>query len=162
MKEIEGNIITLAKSGEYDVVIHGCNCFSAMGSGLAPQMAEAFGADKFRMELPEWPDNEILSTRYNKMGCIDWERVVITDDEEAVRSTIAVVNCYSQYKPGRNGDYLALTMCFRKLNVTFKGLKLLMPEIGCGIAGLDLDVVKNLATKYMPDLDLTLVHFKPE
>lgn len=154
MKEIDGNIITLAKSGEYDVVIHGCNCFSAMGSGLAPQMAEAFGADKFRMELPDFADNGILVTRYNKMGCIDWDTVDLEDGK-----VLVVVNCYSQYKPGKNGDYLALTMCFRKLNVTFKGLKLLTPWIGCGIAGLDQEIVKGLMQKYMPDLDVTIVNY---
>ena len=50
-QEIKGDIIKEALSGKYDVVGHGCNCFCVMGAGLAPQMAEAFGCDKFQMEL---------------------------------------------------------------------------------------------------------------
>jgi len=46
-QEIEGDLIVLAKEGKFDVIAHGCNCQCIMGAGLAPQMAKAFGADKF-------------------------------------------------------------------------------------------------------------------
>jgi O-acetyl-ADP-ribose deacetylase (regulator of RNase III) len=41
MKEIEGDLIDLAKRGHFDVVTHGCNCFCTMGAGIAPQMVWA-------------------------------------------------------------------------------------------------------------------------
>ncbi len=37
MKEITGNLITLGLAGDFEVIIHGCNCFNTMGSGVAAQ-----------------------------------------------------------------------------------------------------------------------------
>ena len=34
-KEIEGNLISLALAGNFDVIAHGCNCFCTMQSGIA-------------------------------------------------------------------------------------------------------------------------------
>ena len=31
MKTIEGNLISLAKAGQFDVIVQGCNCFCTMG-----------------------------------------------------------------------------------------------------------------------------------
>lgn len=31
MKEIEGDLLMLAKQGHFDVVVHGCNCFVIWG-----------------------------------------------------------------------------------------------------------------------------------
>ena len=63
-QEIQGNLITLALQGNFDVIAHGANCHSVMGAGLAPQMAETFGCDKFAMEL--W------GSTIEKLGNIDW------------------------------------------------------------------------------------------
>ena len=35
MKIIKGNLISLALAGEFEVIIHGCNCFCTMGAGIA-------------------------------------------------------------------------------------------------------------------------------
>ena len=48
---VDGDLIKLAKVGKFDVIVHGCNCLSTMGAGIAPQMAAAFGCDKFEMEM---------------------------------------------------------------------------------------------------------------
>lgn len=154
MKEIDGDIITLAKSGDYDVVIHGCNCFSKQGAGLAPQMAEAFHTDEFLMETNAFQYNLSYEYRHNKLGCIDFNYFSTYD--------MYVVNCYTQYHPGKNGDYQALIMCFKKLNHVFgnKDMKLLTPAIGCGIAGLDEMIVKGLVKKYLIGIDVTWVNYK--
>lgn len=39
MKVITGNLIKLAINGDFDVIIHGCNCFCKMGAGIAKQIA---------------------------------------------------------------------------------------------------------------------------
>ena len=66
VEETRGNLITLAELGHFDVVTHGCNCFCTMGAGIAPQMAKAFGCDKFAMEAPEYRGD------INKLGVIDF------------------------------------------------------------------------------------------
>lgn len=68
-QEIEGDLITLAKQGKFDVITHGCNCLSNMGAGIAPQMAKAFGVDRFEMEI--W------GATIEKLGCIDYQTFVL-------------------------------------------------------------------------------------
>lgn len=141
-REISGNLITLAKEGEFDVIVHGCNCFCTMGAGIAPQMAKAFGADKFPLEAVEYKGD------INKLGQIDWNNLWKGTDGEYHQAVdeywdIAVVNAYTQYGFGSNHedgierplDYEALTMCLRKINQIFKGKKIGLPMIGCGLAG---------------------------
>jgi O-acetyl-ADP-ribose deacetylase (regulator of RNase III) len=65
----DGDLITLAKSAKFDVIAHGCNCHSTMGAGIAPQMAKAFGCDRFTMEL--WGSD------VNKLGNIDYQTFVL-------------------------------------------------------------------------------------
>ena len=35
MRTVTGDLITLALEGEFDVIIHGCNCYNTMGAGIA-------------------------------------------------------------------------------------------------------------------------------
>lgn len=49
MKVVKGNIFDLAEQGEFDVVVHGCNCFCTMGKGIAKEVKTrypwVYGAD---------------------------------------------------------------------------------------------------------------------
>ena len=42
MKEVTGDLVKLAKNGEFDVIVHGCNCECIMGGGIAKQIRQAF------------------------------------------------------------------------------------------------------------------------
>jgi len=50
MKEITGDLLALALQGQFDVIVHGCNCFCTMGAGIAKtikkQFPEAYVADQ--------------------------------------------------------------------------------------------------------------------
>jgi len=180
-KEIEGNLITLALDGEFDVIAHGCNCFCTMGAGLAPQMAKAFGCDLFPLE------NSIYKGDINKLGQIDYEvllreplgdgDVVLPDEKVTLnnwksiypfaRFALAVVNCYSQYGFGINHkegsvaplDYAALELCFKKMNHIFQGKHIGLPQIGCHLAGGDWNIVKSMIQKEFKDCTVTVVIF---
>ena len=158
--EIEGDLIKLALEGRFDVICHGVNCFCTMGAGIAPQMAKAFGCDKFPQEHPD------LSGEINKLGNIDyvhfsggcshnpdkqmWNpiRQQWVEMENNHLSGLTVVNAYTQYGFGRNHengteiplDYGALTLCMRKINHIFKGKHIGLPLIGCGLGGAIWDV----------------------
>ena len=127
--EIEGNLITLAMNGEFDVISHGCNCFCQMGAGIAPQMAKTFGCDQFPLERltksvfygdgesGEWVDEP---THYkgdiNKLGQIDYKLKYIwlkhpsglpyAMGHKSVGQKdvldLYVVNSYTQYHYGKN------------------------------------------------------------
>jgi O-acetyl-ADP-ribose deacetylase (regulator of RNase III) len=168
--EIEGDLISLAKQGKFDVVTHGCNCRSQMGAGIAPQMAKAFGCDKFEMET--W------GPTIEKLGCIDYETVVL--GENAIWSLLdaknnrnepelTVVNSYTQNYYGKNHsdgvskplDYEALTLCMRKINSSFKGKHIGLPGlIGCGLAGGDPIRVKKIIKEELKDMNITIVYLK--
>ncbi len=152
-KEVDGDIFEYIKTNEYDVVIQGCNCFSRQYAGIANEFRIRFNSDVFPMEFDDNVFNKSDTSRYNKLGCIDY----VFNKEH----NITVCNCYSQFYPGKNGDYQALFLCFKKLNFFFKGKKLITPLIGGGIAGLDRDVIIRYMKSYLKDLEsVTLVNYK--
>ena len=42
LKHTKGNLIDLAEQGEFDVIVHGCNCQNTMGSGIAKEIKERY------------------------------------------------------------------------------------------------------------------------
>ena len=145
-KEVEGNLITLAKKGEFDVISHGCNCMCNMRSGIAPQMATAFRVDDPFFYKLEHPDTR---GDINKLGQIEYNPILITKNGLLLRNWVTdkkpegaiflyVVNSYTQYIPSRELkplDYEALTLCMRKINHRFKGQRIGLPKLGAGLAG---------------------------
>ena len=150
MKYIKGDLIQLAKAGAFDVITHGCNCFCAMGAGIAPLMAREFGCDNFKME------GDVYKGNVNKLGTIDWLRV----------DKLFVVNSYTQYGPGQAGrygiplDYDALKLCLCKINHIFKGKRVGLPFIGAGLAGGDPYDIFTIMSDELMDVDATLVIFE--
>ena len=128
---------------DFDVIAHGCNCFNTMGAGIAVQMAKHFGADKFKLE------DRLYEGDINKLGQIDY------DYNDRVDTWI--VNCYTQHMGGKNLDYAALVLCLKKINHRFKGRSIGLPQIGCGIAGGDWNVVRFLIKKNLKNCDVTVV-----
>lgn len=159
--EVKGNLITLAKQGEFDVIAHGCNCFCVMGAGLAPQMAVAFGCDKFPMEHEDYRGD------INKLGTIDFGLQHYPGSKK-FESGFYVVNAYTQYSFGSNHpdgvkdpvDYDAITICMRKINHIFKGLHIGLPLIGAGLAGGDWEIIKTIIKQELKDCQVTIVHYK--
>jgi O-acetyl-ADP-ribose deacetylase (regulator of RNase III) len=49
MHVIQGDLLNLASIGEFDVIVHGCNCHCTMGAGIAAaikkRFPEAYAAD---------------------------------------------------------------------------------------------------------------------
>ena len=129
-QEIQGDLIRLAKQGTFDVITHGCNCFCTMGAGIAPQMADAFGCDEFKMEIESYIDytedglDFKVKTKnkgdINKLGTIDYQHQYLWFEHPAVTEPgvaypmnskspgqpgvkdIIVVNSYTQYNYGKN------------------------------------------------------------
>lgn len=154
MKEIDGDLIVLGKQGEFDVIGHGCNCFCRMGRGIAPQMDKAFGCNNpnlFSLEDDKYKGD---ITKLGKIEYIHWN------------DKLYVTNMYSQYhygNPGVDGiplDYSALRRCLKRMNREFAGKHIGLPEIGCGLAGGDINIVKQMIVEELIDCEVTLVHYK--
>lgn len=181
-KEINGDLIELALNAEFDVIVHGCNCQNVMGLGIAPQMAKAFGCDRFPLEDASFKGD------INKLGQIDYEKVgvwkgIVLNNYREDAHWLHVVNAYTQYRYGRGLqlDYEALILCLRKINHIFKGRKIGLPQIGCGLAGgkfffedlseseyddylcnpNEYKFVKDIILRELKDCDVTVVIYNP-
>lgn len=170
-KVIKGNLITLALNGQFDVIGHCTNAQCVMGGGVAVPMREVFRCNEYPMED--------VSTRgdVNKLGQIDWGIHGIKDGELTgnyaykllpEEGYVAVVNMYGQYHYGMNHldgvskplDYEALTLCMRKMNKIFKGMRIGFPYvIGCGLAGGVKNVVIEIIKREFKDCDVTMVNY---
>lgn len=144
-KEVEGDLIEMAKNGEFDIIVHGCNCRNIMGAGIAAQIKkefpEAFVADKSFEPI----------FMQNRLGCLSYAWVS--------NYPLVIVNAYTQVKLGANLDYDALRLCMRKLNMSLldKSMKVGLPQIGAGIGGGDWKKIKQIVQEELVDLDVTIV-----
>jgi len=167
-KEIEGDLFKEIFSEQYDVTLQGVNAFCTQGAGIVIPFKKYFGTDTFPMELTGKGD-------INKLGQIDWQLFTIVDGEpntwlpdSTKGRDLYVVNCYSQFHYGKNhldwtdrpADYEALTLCLRKINYKFKGLKVVMPLICGGLAGGDINIIRQIIEIELKDCYVTLVLYK--
>lgn len=185
-KEKTGDLISLSKAGEFDVIVHGNNCFCNMTKGIAVPMAKEFGCDRFPLELKETtyygdlgemhynPNNNYGDI--NKLGQIEYREIAIntktgrklagyTLPKADFIITFTVVNAYTQYSPGihlKPFDYEAMALCMRKMNHIFKGQHIGMPMIGAGLAGGDWERIKSIIQTELSDCDVTVVIYKKD
>lgn len=163
-QEIQGDLIELAKSGQFDIITHGCNCFCKMGRGIAPLMDDAFGCNdpnKYQMEDPAEKGN------VNKLGTIE-PKIFIRKNG----SILIVINSYTQYYYGPQYgklwrydiplDYDALTLCLRKINLRYAGKAIGLPKIGCDKGGGDWDRVKLIIKRELVNMLVTVVMRPPK
>lgn len=143
-KEVYGDLIELAKKGDFDAIAHGCNCQKTMGAGIAKTIKENFRQAWF-------VDQKDYRFPLSRLG--DYS---VSFEE----NNMSVFNLYTQFNPGADLDYNALCLCFKKLNIILDGQKLGLPLIGCGIAGGDWKKVKALIKRYLKNVDVTVVIFK--
>lgn len=158
-QEVKGDLIKLALDKQFDVIAHGCNCFSIMGAGIAVAMAKTFGCDTFPMEF----DHDHMG----KLGNVDYQTIAIGPSAVYTITSetnldndiyeLTVVNAYTQFNPGKDLDYNAMALAFKKMNHYFKGQHIGLPQIGCGIAGGDWNVVSKLIQRELKDCNVTVV-----
>lgn len=147
MKTIKGDLIKLAQAGEFDVIVHGCNCFHTMGAGIAKQI---------RLAFPHAYDID-RETNYgdpDKLG-----RISSTFRKDG----LVIVNAYTQFAPGKEVSkdlYANIENCFRLIKNLYYGQKIGVPWIGAGIAGGDWNKIYEIISRVMIDQDITAVEYQ--
>lgn len=139
-------------SGE-QIVVHGCNCFNTMGSGVARQVKE-----QFPQAYNE--DQKTLRGDETKLGNFTFGRKLRVDGSETI-----VVNAYTQYKYTFievDVDYKALETVFEKICERFSHEVIAMPKIGCGLAGGDWKTVSEILERVSEKYDRTFVVYELE
>lgn len=170
MKEIDGDLIQLAKEGYFDVITHGCNCFCTMSAGIALGIKQNF-YDAYYI------DSRTKKGDINKLGNYTSVEVTLKIKEPTLFKNLSdlieikklkIINAYTQYKYGKNHldgvenpfDYEAFTLCMRKINYNFIGQHIGLPKIGAGLAGGDWNRIKSIIEKELKDMEVTIVNYK--
>jgi O-acetyl-ADP-ribose deacetylase (regulator of RNase III) len=152
VKKITGDLIKLFKEGEFDVIVHGCNCGNNMGDGIAKtirdEFPEAYAAD---LETQAWD--------ISKLGTISCA---------GIENGRTVINAYTQYRwygVGLSGgplcEYDALRSCFKDIKKRFgeKSLRFGIPAIGAARAGGDWSIISAIIDEEMEGEDVTFVEY---
>lgn len=155
MKTVSGDLLQLAMAGEFDVIVHGCNCFHSMGAGIAKSIAEHF---------PEAvdADRDTLYGMRSKLGTISYVKVQrgpLTAHDDDGFLEVYVVNAYTQFLGGAHLEIDALRSCFRAVAKRFRGdgVSIGYPMIGAGIAGGDWSKIAPVIDAELRGFDHTLV-----
>jgi len=164
---VKGDLIHLAKRGSFDLIAHGCNCQSNMGSGIAVPMSLHFDACNFPMEVAGPGIHKLGNIDYKTMAVYGGRWGVPVEDiglEDTVNVfNLTVVNCYTQVYPNaklKPLDYEALTVCMRKINALFPGRHIGLPWIGCGLAGGDKNRVQDILERALFNMEVTIVEYE--
>ena len=139
MRTIKGDLVKLAAKGDFNVIVHGCNCFNTMGGGIAAQIAKRFP------EAARVDQLTALGAR-DKLGSASIA-MVRGDYEDA----LMIVNAYTQYGYGRTGpnvDYDAIERVFSTViyNIACMSdnIRIGIPMIGAGLAGGDWSRINKI------------------
>lgn len=127
----KGDLIQKAKAGEFDVMVHGCNCFCTMGAGIAKTVKQVFPAAFAADAATATGDASKLGT---------YSQAVIEVNEKA----LIIINAYTQYHwrgPGRLVDYDAIRQVFRRVKREYGGKRIGYPALGAGLAKGDWSVI---------------------
>ncbi|MGE0491064.1 MAG: macro domain-containing protein [Vulcanimicrobiota bacterium] len=149
MKVVHGDLVKLALEGKFDVIIHGCNCYCAMGAGIAKLIKAKF---------PEayQADCKTEKGARAKLGSISSATI------ERDGHTITVVNGYTQHHWRGQGvlvDYEAVRGVARQVKANFSGQRIGYPRIGAGMARGDWDTIAAILDEELAGEDHTLVEF---
>lgn len=154
MKFVEGDLIKLLDDGEFDVIVHGCNCFHQMGAGIAGSIAD------------KWPAVPMIDRQMSAKGDkfkLGFYTLCDVNYDNLSMDMKLVVNMYTQYYPGREDPdvlYKSISNGFQRLHnskLLDEKTRIGIPKIGAGIAGGNWVKIKALIEKAMPGRDITLV-----
>ncbi len=150
MRKIEGDLIDLAKKGEFDVIVHGCNCFCNMGAGIAKQI---------KLEFSKAYDTDLKTKEGDKLklGTINCTKVKTSNGK------LVVVNGYTQYQYWGDEilvDYDALRHVFSEIKKKFPDKRIGYPAIGAGLAGGDWNKISKIINEELAGTEHTFVELK--
>lgn len=136
MNIVKGDLIEMGKNNQFDIIVHGCNCFNVMGAGIAYQIQEHFPDAKLADDETVRGDPGKLGTYTIGMG-----------------GRLIILNAYTQYSMSRDGkdvfEYTAFERVLDKIAYRFGKWRIGLPMIGMGLAGGDperiLPMIENFA-----------------
>ena len=140
LKHTKGNLLDLAEQGNFDIIVHGCNCHITMGSGIAKEIRERY-PDAYKADYQYMMDED--GRRYPpvfKLG--NYSKAAVYGSG---RTLFTIINAYTQLDYNKKDEefidrfeYESFYLILKKLE-TLGPVKFGFPYIGMGLAGGDKD-----------------------
>lgn len=149
MRIVRGDLLDLARRGEFDVIIHGCNCQCQMGKGIALSVKRHFPA-AYAADLATAKGSAA------KLGSYSSATV------ETNSGALTIVNAYTQFDwkgQGVQADYDAIHRVMSALAHDFANCRIGYPKIGAGLAGGDWSIISAIIDTELEGLDHSYVMF---
>lgn len=152
MKYVEGNLLDLAEAGHFDIIVHGCNCFNTMGSGIARQIKERYPKAYLIDQMTE-------KGSVDKLGKFTQAHVdgFRKNTDPTIRTigrgfSFTVINAYTQHgfnPKSKPLDYKAVRDVFTQIKLLYDmnpqaPVRIGIPQIGAGLAGGTWKVIEKI------------------
>ena len=138
---VKGDLLELAEEGSFDVILHGCNCFHAMGGGIARQIAKQY---------PGALEADKRTVKGDKLGTFS----------SHVTDKFVILNCYTQLEISSGEDvfdYDSFEKCLWSARELYHGKRFGMPKIGAGLAHGDWRRILKIIESVMWYENVTIV-----
>jgi O-acetyl-ADP-ribose deacetylase (regulator of RNase III) len=149
---VRGDLVAMAVLGEFDAIIHGCNCFCTMGAGIARQIAQTF-------PLALKKDKRTKRGDIAKLG---------TFSSAVFANGFTIYNAYTQFQFGKREqyvDYAALEKALKAIaaDITKLDARVGLPKIGAGLGGGNWETIKDIIQEvFSHHTNVTVVEWAPE
>jgi len=166
LKHAKGNLLNMAEDGQFDIIVQGCNCWKAMGRGIAREIKQRYpyaaAADIHYHNLMK-----SLNGNYSMLGT--YSRSIETKVVEyGVEVEFTIVNAYTQYNTSSEEDvfeYTAFELILQKLLKEYGKERIGLPYIGMGLACGDITRIIPMIEKFAEEVtkaggEVTLVEFE--
>jgi O-acetyl-ADP-ribose deacetylase (regulator of RNase III) len=161
MKHVKGDLILGFSEGDFDVIVHGCNCGNNMGDGIARTIKEKY---------PEAYEADCRTVRFDKTKLGTYTHADIYRDlrnSDGVRRGVflgTIINAYTQfhwYGKGVLCDYDALRSVFRQLKPDYgnQGKSFGVPAIGAARAGGDWRIISAIIDEELEGEEVIFVEY---
>lgn len=145
-KEVKGNIFDHER--DYDVLVHGCNCYCTMGSGIARTIRELY---------PEAYEADCQTKKGDRSKIGSFSYYIHP------RKNLTIINAYTQYNYyPRNIDHFVYEGFAKICNDLYEQYKhkmcIAMPMIGAGLAGGNWNRIKKIIQDNIKDVNVTIYY----
>ena len=138
-----GDLIQKADQGEFQIIVHGCNCFNVMGAGIAAAIAK---------RAPQAPKADHTTFKGDRRKLGTYTKSVVSDIY--AKSVYTIINAYTQYTfwdVDDMLDYGAVHRVFTQLKQDFDSNTsggeipaIGIPLIGAGLACGDWNRIEKI------------------
>ena len=136
----KGNLIDMAEQGQFNIIVHGCNCQNTMGSGIAKELRArypgVYEADTLAGKTWQTPVAKLGNfSTYAALGKLG--------------NPFIVINAYTQLHYLPRGvdhfEYESFYVILRKLeHIVNENVSIGFPYIGMGLAGGNSAVILDM------------------